>query len=316
MGTDPHSAAVCVCTRRRPEMLRACLDSLIAQVPPEGWTVTLIVVENDDKPRCIDIVSEVKKRTSYPIKYANETDLGIPQARNRAIDASRALGAEWVAFIDDDEVADPDWLVCLCRRAEQDGVDVVHGALRNEYPPETPDWLPRRLLTVRENGKILQTASTANVMFRLALTEQAGFKLRFDTSLRFTGGEDLDFFHRATERGARIVWEQSAVVSEIIRPSRVRLGWQLERAFWIALINSATERRRHGLTRAFIRKLPKSLSRLIKAVVLIPFVVLWPVGAPFRRVAFKAMKSCASGLGGLAGLTPFRVEPYRVIDGQ
>jgi hypothetical protein len=42
-------------------MLRACLDSLVAQVPPEGWVVTLIVVENDDGPRCFDIVAEVKK---------------------------------------------------------------------------------------------------------------------------------------------------------------------------------------------------------------------------------------------------------------
>ena len=54
-------------------MLRACLDSLVAQVPPEGWAIALIVVENDDGPRCFDIVAEVKKSAPYSVEYVNET---------------------------------------------------------------------------------------------------------------------------------------------------------------------------------------------------------------------------------------------------
>jgi succinoglycan biosynthesis protein ExoM len=297
-------------------MLRACLDSLIAQVPPEGWSVALIVVENDDGPRCFDIVGEVKKSAPYPVEYVNERELGIPFARNAAIEASRALGAEWVAFIDDDEVAEPDWLVRLCGRAEQDGVDAIQGPSRYVYPPGTPDWLPRRPLARRENGQVLRTASTNNVMFRRTLTEEAGLGLRFDTSFRFTGGSDSDFFNRATQRGARIVWEQSAVVSEIVPQSRLRLSWQLKRAFRVATNASEGERRRRGFMRTFIKRTPKNLLRLLRGVALLPVMLLWPVGASFRRLAFIGMKSCASGLGGFAGLTPFRVEPYRLIDGE
>jgi succinoglycan biosynthesis protein ExoM len=297
-------------------MLRACLDSLIAQVPPEGWAVALIVVENDDSPCCFDIVAEVKKSAPYPVEYVNERELGIPFARNAAIEASRALGAEWVAFIDDDEVAEPDWLVRLCGRAEQDGVDAIQGPSRYVYPPGTPDWLPRRPLARRENGQVLRTASTNNVMFRRTLTEEAGLGLRFDTSFRFTGGSDSDFFNRATQRGARIVWEQSAVVSEIVPQSRLRLSWQLKRAFRVATNASEGERRRRGFMRTFIKRTPKNLLRLLRGVALLPVMLLWPVGASFRRLAFIGMKSCASGLGGFAGLTPFRVEPYRVIDGE
>jgi len=310
------SVAVCVCTRHRPKMLRACLDSLVAQVPPEGWAIALIVVENDDGPRCFDIVAEVKKSAPYSVEYVNETELGIPFARNAAIEASRALGAEWIAFIDDDEVAEPDWLVRLCGRAEQDGVDAIQGPSRYEYPPGTPDWLPRRPLARRENGQVLRTASTNNVMFRRMLTEEAGLGLRFDPSLRFTGGSDSDFFNRATQRGARIVWEQSAVVSEIVPQSRLRLGWQLKRAFRVATNTSEGELRRRGFMRTFIRRMPKNLLRLIRGVALLPVMLLWPLGAPFRRLAFTGMKSCASGLGGFAGLTPFRLEPYRLIEGE
>ncbi|MHA1573276.1 MAG: glycosyltransferase family 2 protein [Alphaproteobacteria bacterium] len=310
------SVAVCVCTRRRPKMLRACLDSLIAQVPPEGWAVALIVVENDDSPRCFDIVAEVKKSAPYPVEYVNERELGIPFARNAAIEASRALGAEWIAFIDDDEVAEPDWLVRMCHRAGHFGVDVVQGPSRYEYPAETPDWLPRRSLPVRESGESLRTASTSNVMFRRTLTEEARLGLRFDPSFRFTGGSDSDFFSRANQRGARIVWEQSAVVSEFIPPSRLRLSWQLKRAFRVATNATEGELQRSGFIQTFIKRTPKNLLRLIRGVALLPVMLLWPLGASFRRLAFIGMKSCASGLGGFAGLTPFRVEPYRLIDGE
>jgi succinoglycan biosynthesis protein ExoM len=310
------SVAVCVCTRRRPKMLRACLDSLTAQVPPKGWTITLVVVENDDSPRCIDIVEEARKGAPYSVEYVNEVDIGIPMARNAAIAASRALEAEWIAFIDDDEVAEPDWLVQLCGRAGQPGVDVIQGPSRYEYPSETPDWLPRRPLAQRKNGESLRTAATNNVMFRRVLTEESGFGLRFDPRFRFTGGEDSDFFTRATERGGRIVWEQSAVVLEIVPQSRLRIGWQLKRAFRVATNASEGELLRSGFTRTFIKRTPKNLLRLMRGAALSPLVLLWPLGAPFRRLAFTAMKSCASGLGGFAGLTPFRIEPYRAIEGE
>ncbi len=257
-----------------------------------------------------------KKCAPYPVEYVNERELGIPFARNAAIEASRALGAEWIAFIDDDEVAEPDWLVRLCGRAEQDGVDAIQGPSRYVYPPGTPDWLPRRPLMRRENGQVLRTASTNNVMFRRTLTEEAGLGLRFDPSFRFTGGSDTDFFNRATQGGARIVWEQSAVVSEIVPLSRLRLGWQLKRAFRVASNTSEGELRRRGFMRTFIRRMPKNLLRLIRGVAVLPVMLLWPLGAPFRHLAFTGMKNCASGLGGIAGVTRFRVEPYRLIEGE
>ncbi len=311
-----HSVAVCVCTRRRPKMLRACLDSLIVQVPPESWAITLIVVENDDSPHCVDIIAAVKEKSPYSIKFLNEMDIGIPLARNRAIETAQALGVEWIAFIDDDEVAEADWLARLCGRAEQHGVDVVQGPSVYKYPSGTPDWLPRRSLPRRENGQILRTASTNNVMFRRALIEEAGLGLRFDLRFRFTGGSDVDFFNRATERGVRIVWEQSAIVSQSVPQSRLSLGWQLKRAFRVGANKSEFGLRQRGLLWSLMKQTPKNVFRLTKGVVLLPLVVLWPFGSPFRRVAFLGMKNCASAFGGFSGFTPFRMEPYRSIDGE
>ncbi|MCP4779545.1 MAG: glycosyltransferase, partial [Hyphomicrobium sp.] len=264
----------------------------------------------------IDIVAEVEKSAPYPIEYVNETELGIPFARNAAIEASRALGAEWIAFIDDDEVAEQDWLVRMCHRAGHFGVDVVQGPSRQEYPAETPDWFPRRSLAVRENGETLRTASTNNVMFHHSLLEVSGLGLRFDTRFRFTGGSDSDFFNRATQRGARIVWEQSAVVSESVPPSRLRLSWQLARVFRVATNATEGELQRRGFILTFIKRTPKNLLRLMRSAMLLPLLLLWPLGASFRRLAFLGLKSGASGLGGFVGLTQFRAEPYRLVDGE
>lgn len=296
-------------------MLRACLESLIAQTPPAGWAIALIVIENDDSPHCADIVAEFQKRAPYLVDYLIETEAGIPFARNAAIEAVQALGAEWIAFIDDDELAEPDWLLRLCERSNQAGVDVVQGAARYKYPSKSPDWLPHRPLARRESGQVLRTASTNNVIFRRTLTENEGLGLRFDPRFRFTGGSDSDFFSRATEKGACIVWEQLAVVSETVPQSRLRLGWQLQRAFRVATNASEGELRRRGFMRAILRRTPKNVARLIIGATLLPLAILWPLGAPLRRIAFSGMKKCASGLGGLAGLTPYRLEPYRLVDG-
>lgn len=315
-GMSRRCVAVCVCTRRRPKMLRACLDSLIAQVAPKGWQIALIVVENNESPCCSNIVAEVRKGSPFSVEYVNEKEIGIPFARNRAIAAAGALGTEWIAFIDDDEVAEPNWLVRLCARAEQPGVDVVQGPVRYEYPTLTPDWMPHRSITFRESGQTLRTAFTNNVMFRRALTDVAELGLSFDTHLRFSGGSDTDFFNRAVEQGAHIVWEQAAVVSEYVPDSRVGLGWQLKRAFRVATNASESDLRRRGFLRTLARRMPKNVLRLIKGAVLLPLVALWPLGALYRRLAFDGMKSFASALGGISGFTSFRLEPYRFIDGE
>ena len=311
-----RSVTVCVCTRRRPQLLRACLNSLIAQKPPAGWHVSLLVIENDNSARSEAIYAEARTRASWllAMEYVLETEIGIPFARNRALDSVSALKTDWIAFIDDDEVAEADWLAVMCAAAERSGVDGVQGPVRRVYPDGTPDWLRRVSLRILPSGEPLDSVGTGNVMFRRILADRVG---GFDTWFRFSGGEDRDFFFRAIDSGAHIIWEQSAVVSETVVPSRMTIRWQLAHAFRTALMANHIRTRRHGLGWVLVHRLPRNVTRIISGALFLPLVLLWPCGALIRRASFLCMRNLAKGFGGFAGiLFRFRMDSYRTVDGH
>ena len=92
------SCSVVVCTRHRPALLARCLASL-ARLEHRSYEV--IVVDNTRRTRGRAVAAEAGAR------YVVESRVGLSRARNTG-----RPGAEGaiVAYIDDDAVAEPDWL--------------------------------------------------------------------------------------------------------------------------------------------------------------------------------------------------------------
>ena len=165
----PRRVSVCVVTYRRPKYLQATLDSLarlhFAKVPTPQLTV--VVVDNDAEGGMGPLVRA--KCCGYPweVDYAVEPRRGISWARNTALRLAQRHG-EWIAFIDDDEIADPAWLDELLAAVEEYGVKVVTGPVLRPLPETTAAWLRkgrffelrRTASGTRENG-----ARTGNVLF-------------------------------------------------------------------------------------------------------------------------------------------------------
>ena len=92
--------SVIVCTRHRPDPLERCLASLAAL---EGPDPEVIVVDNTaGDPGTAELASRAGAR------YLVETQVGLSRARNTGINAA---SADVIAFLDDDAVADPAWLL-------------------------------------------------------------------------------------------------------------------------------------------------------------------------------------------------------------
>src|SRR5262245_54620814 len=124
--------AVCVCTRARPWMLRRCLASLRAQqLDAARLTMRLVVVDNNPEPSALPIYEEVCRGGQWPGELVHCPRPGIPIARNAALDAALACGADYIAFLDDDEVAPPHWLSGLVRAMADCRADAVQGGVRN-----------------------------------------------------------------------------------------------------------------------------------------------------------------------------------------
>ncbi|MEE8562126.1 MAG: glycosyltransferase family A protein, partial [Alphaproteobacteria bacterium] len=134
-------------------MLENCLRSIGAQEVPEGWRYRAIVVENSETAESRDLALRIAEETGLSMDYAIEPERGIPQVRNRSLSLALERRADWIAFIDDDEIADPGWLEAYCRAADAYDAEIMRGPVVLDYPPETPDWLPKRSKAVGETGK-------------------------------------------------------------------------------------------------------------------------------------------------------------------
>lgn len=104
--------SVVVCTRNRPEDLRRCLRSLAIQDHPD---YAVWVVDNAPEGRGTRQVVD-SFAAGMDIRYIAEPRPGLSRARNAALRVD--LHGDWVAWLDDNEVADPMWLTELMRASD------------------------------------------------------------------------------------------------------------------------------------------------------------------------------------------------------
>lgn len=235
---------ICVCTFRR-QHLAATLRSLANLEVPESTHVRILIADNDTVPSALPLVSQLEK-TALPIEYLHAPERNISVARNACLD--HATG-DLVAWIDDDETADPRWLVRLLEAMRDGGFDAVFGPAIAIYPTDTPDFLVQGDFhsnrPVMRRGEV-RTGHTCNALvdMRRAVTRD----LRFDISKGRTGGEDTDYFYRLWTLGGKLGICDSAHVFEQVVPSRLRFSWLVRRSFNAGHVFGELSRRRVGAT--------------------------------------------------------------------
>lgn len=219
---------IAVCTFRRAE-LAATLASLGRLELRPGIAVRILVVDNDNEPSARERVRALAAASPHQILYIHAPAGNISLARNACLDHAEG---DYLAFIDDDEVAGPVWLQQLLDVAEAQTADVVLGPVRALYGSDAPRWMHggdfHSTLPVWVKGEI-RTGYTCNVLLRLGAPSVAG--RRFDLMLGRSGGEDTVFFKELTEAGGRIAFAPEAWVFETVPASRARLSWLGKRSF-------------------------------------------------------------------------------------
>jgi len=130
-----RSLDVCVCTFRRPSVA-GLLASLAKQILPPSLRVRVIVADNDDTPSAREIVLDAFQANGLNGIYLHAPERNISIARNACL---AAADADLVAFIDDDEVARPDWLAGLIAEQGRAAADVVFGKVNATYAADALD---------------------------------------------------------------------------------------------------------------------------------------------------------------------------------
>ena len=224
LATAPHITVV-VCTRERPGALARCLDSLLAQQYP-GFRI--LVVDNAPVTgSTAEVVHSAARRG--PVEYLVEPKAGLSFARNTAV---KAAPGQILAWIDDDEVADPHWLAEVARALhEHPDADVISGVI---VPAELetraqiwfeqfgghskgrgfkPDVFSPATAHIQSPLYPLPPFGTgANMTFRPGVIERIGM---FDTALGAgtpaMGSEDTLAFTQVLLTGGTIVYQPTAV---------------------------------------------------------------------------------------------------------
>ena len=216
--------SVGVCTFRR-ETLAATIASLGAQaLRPD----VVVVADNDDVPSARGRAEAAAARAGLALAYVHAPARNISVARNAVLDAAGRLGADRLAWIDDDEVAPMAWLTKM-DAALTDGLAAVFGPTRAVYPPDAPRWM-RRLRphdqTVPLTRGQVRCGHTGNALTRPGAQGLSG--LRFDPALGRTGSEDTAYFLAGHAGGARYALTD-APVFEPVPDARLSEGWLAER---------------------------------------------------------------------------------------
>ncbi|MBW1684364.1 MAG: glycosyltransferase [Deltaproteobacteria bacterium] len=300
---------VCVLTYRRPQSLMRLLGALQElRFPDEPPALRVVVVDNDPEGSAREVCEDARSWLSAPLVYIVEKRRGIPQARNAALAASLAH-SHFLAFADDDEVPEPDWLAELLRVQHARNADAVAGPVLPRFEPGAARWLTRGGLFERPRhatGARIDTAYTCNVLVRTAALAQ--MDALFDERLALSGGSDSEFFERFAASGRRIVWADTAVVHEWVPASRLSVRWLLARAFRVGCASAGIERRRVVPRRSRTWHLANGCWCILKGALLLGLAALRG-----RVAAVRALRLVWYGAGRLHGLRGFAYEEYRTI---
>ncbi len=239
----PTSVTIAIPTHNRASTLSETLESLRAIAIPDDVAVECVVIDNastDDTPR---IVEEAATSAQFPIRRVFEPRQGSSFARNRAVDEARG---DFIFFLDDDAVADPQWLHTMLSAMQSRGLDAACGLVLPRWSSPPPPWLGPRLwvkLAVHDRAAIgaasangaetLDNYFSANVGFRRSAFERFG---RFREDLGVVGknpmsGEDTELFARIIARGGQMGFVPGAIVHHLIGPERMTRGYLRHKSF-------------------------------------------------------------------------------------
>ncbi len=266
--TDWPGVSIIVPARGRAAATRRCVQSLLALDYPADRR-EIIVVDDASEPPLAPALRDL------PIQLLRQDrNLGQSAARNLA--AAAAKGAV-LAFIDNDCVAEPDWLRTLLPYLNEPAVAMVGG--RVAAPPargvvaafeavRSPLDMGAVATEVTPSAAVSYLPTCNLLVRREALLAHGGF----DATLRV--GEDVDFMWRALRSGNR-AWYVPA--GRVVHEHRVRWSdWLRRRADYGS--SEADLQRRHPEGRRLMH-LPRVGLLLLLTVALTPgfgLTGLWP----------------------------------------
>jgi GT2 family glycosyltransferase len=212
MSEPTPTLTVAVCTRGRPDKVRATLDALDRGAPG----VPVIVVDQGPAP---DGALAARAAADPRMRIRHDSGRGLSRARNLAL---ASVDSDWIVFVDDDCLVAEDFGAALLSEiaahptANWIAGDVRSAALASaggDLPPVTTFPVERPL--TRRGGRTLPGAIGFGVLFcvrRSTAQRLGGWDERLGPGVPdLPAADDMDFNHRFLRSGG------TAVLSPAVR---------------------------------------------------------------------------------------------------
>jgi glycosyltransferase involved in cell wall biosynthesis len=252
-----RTASVIVCTHNRAGQLARLLAQLRRQDYPED-DYEILVVDNRSTDQTTELVREMLKEPGVPVRYIFEGRAGITWARNRGAEAARY---DFLAYIDDDCTAGPEWLKRLMQGFDLDPlVEVVGGRVIVDWDGgHIPRWYGREVERslagtghLGEKTRIIDKEPRViecNMAIRKAAWRAGGGFLGMEQfgSRHCAAGEVIPLLERIGRWGGKVAFAPEAAVYH--HAGKRDLRWMLARAYWQGVSDGLMDRlldRRRG----------------------------------------------------------------------
>ncbi len=224
---------VIICTHNRSRLLQECLKSLAAQTTSPG-VFNILIVDNNSTDDTGEVIKEAVKEMP-DIRTVFGTNQGIAQARNRGLTEAQT---DWVAFIDDDAKARPDWVERILETIAKGDFDAFGGPYYACHPfGPPPAWLPENFWSYggpKEYGPLgkFHIAGMNCALKKTAAKAAGGFPINLGMSgMAVAYGEETLLFNRMIKQGYRLGFVPTMRVDHCIMPRKYTVKWLLASAF-------------------------------------------------------------------------------------
>lgn len=240
------SVVLCTYDESMYDEFREAAESVLNQ---SYDNVELVVIVDGTDAVCDRAVTDYGNEGVVTI-HCNDENVGLLESRNTG--AELASG-DIVAFIDDDAVADEQWVEELVRSYEKQDAVAAGGKMVGEWVAGKPRFLPAEfywLVGVTHRGfadgsGYVRNTFGSNISFRRDVFLDLG---GFDTDIggrkgakNLQGGETELCARLHDEYGEQVWYNPHAVVAHKVFDYRTELTWLLNRAFWQGYSKRAME---------------------------------------------------------------------------
>jgi len=294
---------VIVCTHERPRYLATCLAALAAGRPPDAggaeWCA-LVVDSASTAPAAAEIAALA---AAHGARLLRVDRAGLSLARNAGLAAATT---PWIAYIDDDACAAPDWARAIAASVARLPPDAaaLGGPILPSWEAPCPPWWPPELipaLTVLNwssagrvgDGSLPPHVEPygANMVFRTAaLRAVGGFPPQLGRiGRKLLSGEEAWVMRALRGAGHAIHYDPAIVVTHSIQAARLTPRWLLRRQFWSGVSEAIVATRLEGTGAA----LAKARRMVLHAGLGAP-LALWPARSS-RMIRQRCALAFASG---------------------